>query len=697
MQFFINDTYVDLIPGESILFRLSNAEIGNPGNRSGSWTNDFKAVLNPSTQETIGYADSLQSSNSFDTQKKHAAYLKNANGSEVARGYAQIVEIDKRAKTITFTFFGGNTPWIDELRGKSIRDIWLWNLQHDWTEANIAASWSNTDGYIYPFIDYGRLTFQTDAYTFVNDWYPAMFQHTLIRRMIEAINWKVSGDIVDSWAYKHTIIPFVNERFVEDSEFQIPAEAEKTSTTGYDLTATPASGTSDSSTEVIQIDTIVTDELGAFDLGNNRYVAQKALNDAVFVATMSQTLVRRSTSNASFTDFDITWSIRKNGTAVVTQTLLSEDNISGSPADNSTTDNFTLSATMDLVTSDYVDVVIDFSYTDAVASSTIIQLLVQVADFNFQLTEVDDEIAVSGNVTLHNNLPDLDQADFIKDVIVRHGALVTVDPFSQTIYLNSTEQVLKQGETATDWSDRVDLNGISNINFTEIVTKYGKKSFFKYAAPSEDDEYVKSYNDGRELGLGDGKLDIDNDFIEGERTIYTSIFSPTLQIESAIDEFFDDSYYIPYIPRVSYDGSQTLRANPRILYVVQNTEVSDFTKVSSIIEIDGTNYTQTAFAYFAKPRLNSDLDFLNETLAYDTPDINSPDDGLLTKNYAGWLRILLDPNYVRLSVKLWEHEFSNVDLTNLVEIQNTEIQGLFLIDQVEYSGDGDEVRLIQVK
>jgi len=700
MQCFINNTLFILKPGESIQFRQAAATIGKPGEITGSFTNDFKGELNTSNRALIGYADSLQSDNDFYVEKKVSARLENDRGAEIARGYVQVLEVDERGKSITITFFGGNTPWIDLLKGKSIRDIWLWDLQHDWTVANISASWSNTSGYIYPFIDYGRLAALGTASTNTTDWYPGVYQHTLVQRMMERIGWKVSGNVIESFKYLKTVIPFTNDTFEEDSEFQIPAEAEKTTTTGYDLTATPASGTSDSSTEVMDFDTIVTDELGAFDTALDRYIATKTLSDAVFVAKMSDTLLKYVTSSASSTVGTISWAIRKNGTDVTNITLLTDTHTGDQTTQE--TDDYTISATMDLVSTDYVDVVIYFSYSNAVASTTIIQLLVTCADFNFQLVSVDPEIAAGGNVTLHNNLPDIDQAEFMKDIIMEFNALVTTDPFSQTLYINAIENITKQGADAVDWSNRVNGNDISYKKFNEIVSGYGKKSYFRRLTPTEDDIDLVTYNTNNSVPFGDGKLEIDNDFIQGEVDIYQSPFSASYMIW-AFAGGSTEGVRAPFIPRFDSSGDKVYRSTPKKLLVIPDTSVGDFNGETglpiSYIDIDGGGaYASVAFAYFTKPRCNSDLDYITDTLAFDTPTgINSPDEGLLAKNYAAWLRILQKPRYVSLGIKLWEHQFSNLDLKELVQLDTPETRGQFLIDEIIFGGTKDLVRLIQVK
>lgn len=699
MRLFINDINIELADKETIILLERNANVADPGRRAGSYTNDFKAILNPHNATALGYVDDLASISTVKVEKRQGAYLEKEEGSRIKSGFAQIVKVDHREETITITFFSGNTSWIDALKGRSIQDIWTRDLDHLWTEANIVASWSNTGGYIYPFIDYGRLTFQNSSNTFIDDWYPAMFQHTLVTRILENIGWKPSGDVIDSWLYKQTAVPFVNQRFIEETSNETLAEANRTTLQSHDLTRTPVSATSETTTELLEIDTIVKDDLGAFDLAQERYTATKSINDAVFVMTLNNASARVSIGSGSSTTATITLKIQKNGSSVQEITLNTQ---TADDIDNTVNGPFTISATVDLLAGDYVDCIAEFSYSSAVASTTIIQLVLNAESFTFELSEVNEEIAAGGTVTLSNNLPDIDQAEFIKDIALRHGALLTTDDYTQTLYFNSFENIVNALDEAEDWSERVNMIGVSEIDFTQIVNNYGRKSYFKYSPPGNDDDELLGYNDGRQIAYGDGRLDIDNDFIQGERDIYTSPFTATTQIEAFQGQAFG-GVFMPYIPRRDYSGADTLRPNPRLLIVIQDVDIEDFNgddgaSISSVQINGGTIYTETAFSYFSKKRFNSDLDFITDTLSYDTPeDINSGDEGLLTKNYAAWLRILQNPRYIILSMKLWAHEFEFMDLSKPIYINNPEIQGYFMIDEVRFSGGDDLVRLIQVK
>lgn len=696
MRLTVNDISIPLLPGETIELTRSNAQVSRLGNRSGSYTSDFQAPMTAETAAALGYANLLESENDIKPEKKQPAALYRDTGGEIARGFVQIVKADYKEKAFTLTFFTGNTSWIDLLRGKSIRDVWLDDYIHTWTAANIVASWTNTEGYIYPWVDYGRLTYQTNTRTFIEDWYPAVFQHTLIQRMFENIGWVAKGSFINSWMYKHTIIPFVNEKFLENNAPSLIATAKKASVTDYELIEVTASAASNSSTQTLDIDTIVTDNIGAFSLPLDRYTADRTLNNATFVFTLPAAIATVGFGNASSTTGTITLQIEKNGVVIESIELVTATG-SGSVSGTNSGD-FVISTTQNLVATDYIDCSVLLEYSGATIGVTIINLRLATTQFFFQLTSVDSEILPGGNVTLNNNLPDIDQADFVRDMIFRHGLLAIPDQYSQTVTFEPFDTIINNADQAQNLSDYVNILSAQSIDFTQMVSDYAKQSRFFYKKPSDDDSFITNYNKTERIEFGGGELAIDNDFIESRKEIFRSVFEPTYQLLS-INTVFAGGVYLPYIPRISYDGSETLRTDARVLLVVQNTPVNDFNTGSvSNVFIDGVSYSNTAFAYFSKPLLNSDLDNIDISLAFDIPNVQpSSGEGMLDTYFPRWRAILDKPRFSELGVKLFPQQFDGLNLSLPVYVESENIRGYFLLDEVVYRDGEDLLRLIQLQ
>ena len=189
IQLKINNITVELSEGERIALTKPNTRIGDIGNRRGHFTNDFKVKGAADTLAVLGLPDRLESSaNVPQTKQDSILYLKNSI--EIARGFTQLAGFDWIKNEVTLTFYAGQTPWTEQIRDRSIRDLWLRDLDHDWTAANIEASWDNENGYIYPWIDYGRINEIKGTAAdpmLITDWYPAVYQKRVIRQIFEEI------------------------------------------------------------------------------------------------------------------------------------------------------------------------------------------------------------------------------------------------------------------------------------------------------------------------------------------------------------------------------------------------------------------------------------------------------------------------------------------------------------------------------
>ena len=109
-------------------------------------------------------------------------------------------------------------------------DIDLSDYNHEWTSFNITQSFTNTEGYIYPVIDYG---YYIDAniddgtgQTVVDDitMYPAMFVSSLVNQIFTDIGWNVSGSLLSEERYQRMIQPFSAEDFAKP-ESQINSDS----------------------------------------------------------------------------------------------------------------------------------------------------------------------------------------------------------------------------------------------------------------------------------------------------------------------------------------------------------------------------------------------------------------------------------------------------------------------------------------
>ena len=119
------------------------------------------------------------------------------------------------------------TSAFNRLQSINLRDIYLDDLNHEWTWPNVTAA--KTAGYIYPFVDYGYMEPRTtrlfnissrgsapaqldnDIRNDIFNFRPAIFVNDLMQRVFRQIGWEIDGIIftAGNWFTK-IIMPFSN-------------------------------------------------------------------------------------------------------------------------------------------------------------------------------------------------------------------------------------------------------------------------------------------------------------------------------------------------------------------------------------------------------------------------------------------------------------------------------------------------------
>ncbi|MHC4870125.1 MAG: hypothetical protein ACYTE2_10675, partial [Planctomycetota bacterium] len=100
------------------------------------------------------------------------------------------------------------------------------DLDHEYNYGEIVNSWSNTDGYVYPMLDYGvnePLYQQTSERIYkVNDFRPAVFLHDIIDRIFSFADFSYTSTFLSSAFFRKLIVPWTNEGF-QLSESEVAA------------------------------------------------------------------------------------------------------------------------------------------------------------------------------------------------------------------------------------------------------------------------------------------------------------------------------------------------------------------------------------------------------------------------------------------------------------------------------------------
>jgi hypothetical protein len=660
ISFEINGEHLDLYGDEVIAQTFAINNIAEIENRNGGYSNTFKA---PATQKNLRLTGRLNDLNVID-DSPYSLISCNCweDGMIIKKGFLQI---DSFGEDIEFTFSSDNTNWFDLIKGKSIRDLDLSEYDHIFNTTNVFNSKDNTEGYIYPVIDYGTLTTKTRNGTSdvqITEVFPAAYVHTLIKKIFSEAGYKLSGSFANNVIYKKLVLPFVNELFGHSDEYigLRSAKAIKTTTQSFNL---PNDGVSDN----VKFENDSTGEGYDGDLNLYDNILWKYTPDEKMKVTVS---ISATISNYNIPNDFVFLLVYRNDT----DQIGTIGALFGNGAFNASY-TFTVDPgyyyTVKFVNPQPVTITFDMEVGSALT------------------WQVEAEIQEGSTVQLAPNLPDIDQDELIKDIFNRYQIITYTDSWTKTIFFDDFGLIYRNIPQALDWSDKIDL---SEKPITEYqIGEYGQKNYFTHTQ-DDDEEYINTYNGINRVAFGDGVSEFDNEYLESEHDVYESPFAPSIcHYAFAVGS---EKLYLPYINKPSGE-----EAEPRIMIYFGLADVSALSgsSISSIFYINSL-VGFLPFCYFVKKDLgDSSFDSFNDGLAFDTPGDGSSTVGLLEKYFTPVKNLLEKPKLLRIFLRLKAKDILELDHT--VPVYLKKYKAYFYVNSVnEYTGAGEstEVELIKL-
>ncbi|MCK4828946.1 hypothetical protein KA005_75180, partial [bacterium] len=450
------------------------------------------------------------------------------DGIEAIRGKFRILSFtDLYAKAIVEA-----DDWIDEIKGTSIKDLsWVGGDEHSFTAANILASWTAGAGafYRYPLINYAELysgEHTAGAKIYPYDFYPSWNIEDIVRKIFSDSGYTLaSGSFFDGTfgqtLYIHST-PFVrNSDFIAGKNLKVYVND---NTDNYD-TDTVLTGNNVVLTvnQVMVIQGEDEDEGSDFNTGTYRYVVPEAgcYRFQAYMEVWSDP--NREPAKYTVNSNDLTWSIRKNGTPLETDTQ------SGVTLFNSGNSFDIDTGYIYLAASDYIDIHINMEVdADNDSPGTLNPTFfidAGLTDNYLQLVWSEHNLwpGIGETMSPETHLPDIDTVSFLKALKEAYNLRFFMDRNNKTIYIETSDDFY--GDTVVDWSDKIDYS--EEPSFEIIVFNYKKKQQFQWK-PDESDKAYSNYVS--ESGIPFQKiLTLDSEYAKpGTFIRENSQFSPTI-------------------------------------------------------------------------------------------------------------------------------------------------------------------------
>ena len=711
IKLIVEGQQLDLFKNEVFAISKSIAKIGDINLRHGDVSINFKVPSTAKNNLIFRYISNLNNNNIGAFKRFEGVVLDGQ--SVISRGYYQVLKTKPLAKEIELRFYGGNSDWFDLIKDRSINKTYLNQsndpnsnsydldyLNHAFTTDNIVSSWDNSEGYVYFPVDNGDNSAKADNNFFKKDFQLGVFQHTIIENMFNSINIKLKGNILNDPLYYSTLINNPKDisefdelnnskRFTNISGNQISKDTYSPiifNKSDYDAQWNGGKFTS------------------SYDVANLDFKLQyQALRGNFYVGLYGQLEVR-----CSYTINGI----------VQTPILITLTELTNKPVTDPATGGSAIAFTFDEEDYSFTGVKVGDTFDFEIRNTG--QGTPPFEGFWFSQIGIDygnyrvdsflkytlDGVTSAYNIT--DALPEINQATFIKDVMFRFGCVSQYDAANRTLSIDKFDVIEDNKVKGIDFTTKVDLSKGIDIDFTKLLQKYFKTTYIKYV--QDDNDLINILNKNIfKIGLGDGQINIDNDNLSDEGTIYESVFAATSQ---SFTMPYSGGVNTPnfYLPKISLfnGGGETNDLKPRLFVWGGKIPVTQFNKGSfTNISLGGNDYFDVGYAFFTKEiledagvvdkGLNGNLD--TQSFQHYTGQGSAyMGNTLLSKYYSLQSKILNTPIFLSINLNLNDLDIESIDFLTPIWIETQVDSGYYYINEIsQYKGDGSTTKVNLIK
>lgn len=450
----------------AISYQVNN--IGDVRNQRANFSNRIKI---PPTKNNLLYLGFNNSPAAVDNRPYQQIPVRVIQDGEeiVANGLMTFRKSTERG-FIEAVIYSGLIDFYSLIEGSSIRDLDLNEFNHNWTVEEIAARFNSVDGVCYPLINYGGLVEKEEEvfnYQFDStQMFFSIYVKEIITKIFETQGIAFSGSFVDSEIWNKLILPCV-QGFYTDA----------TDDPRYGLIATglanPGGAGADSTLIIL-----------------SNFEKQKDSTDSYNELTGVYTFL----SNVKGV-FRVSGEINNISGLVPNLDLRLNSNTKGDITPNQ---NFDAPATFSFETEEMI-----FTSGEQIAikydSSGGISI-----DLTFEF-EPSDELTYGRFVRVPENLPDIDQKDFLKDIASLTGLILEENDDTREVKLRFFDDIETNKPFAVDWSDKLDVSKDPSFSFN---FGFAQKNYFKY---NNDDTIIGTNFARGEILVNDTTLKVSKD------------------------------------------------------------------------------------------------------------------------------------------------------------------------------------------
>ena len=597
----------------------------------------------------------------FNASKSAACRIE-VDGLEIVKGIFRLLEIIRDGENIEYecAVFGELGGLVTALGNKRLEDLDFSAYNHNYTYANITASWNTAtgSGYCYPLIDYGNVS--TGLYgTAKKDFQyktfrPALFVKEYFDKVMAAAGYTYTSSFLNTAFFKRLIVP----------------------NNAKTLTATSSTALNVSNTSAQSYNDIPGDPSTAFNL----------------------TFPTKTTLGAFTTTND--YEFLYTGTVPITGKIkVKINNLFYQNLNNILTfylkDYYPLTNENDITIPEYIiekDIVVNpndiinlrlFFTNDE-------QFFISWDSMQMTLTAsslIPVPINLSEAIIINDTIPKgIFQKDFFASVLKMFNLMVTEDKFNSKHLMIEPYVDFYTGDVL-DWSDKLDRSKPIKIKpMSEATARYYELKW-KQDNDFYNEDYRKKYNEG----YGDRIFDNGLEFAKDSEKVDVIFAASTLYGVSGEDKVF------PAIYKKSNNNTveDPIEHIVRIMQVKKITGVASWNILNAATNL-GSNTTYLYGGHFDDPDApNADLNFGATKELYFELAAGNLSNNLFNTYYSPYLAEITDKDSRLLSgsFKLTQLDIFNLDFAKFIYIDG----GLYRLSKViDYTAETNDVTKVEL-
>jgi len=400
--------------------------------------------------------------------QENECIVQNDSGITINNGALRIESVS--GYVASCSFLGGNSNWFAALDG-DMTELRLSQYDRDLNESEIVASWSDTEGIIFPFIDTGLLVTRGSSVSKLDDYVGCFYLHTLFKEVFSQSGIKIQGDLLNDSLYNQTLVA-ANTRNIVDKNNNSVYVSTDTPQVGASLTTTNLTLEDNSIPYFIGEGISTTDNLNFYV--STKMIIEWEMSIKSGIGTSRQLLPFPKINGAS---------------AFLRHTNLIKS--SGLKGNSTTGYTYTLTYVMTVEAGEYL---------------TLSALNIYLPTVTTQSAYMKVTPRLIYKAFGSSCVPLWSKQKFVGNILKMFNVITSYNQFTKTLTLDLFDKI--KTKPSIDLSEFITVD---TIDYSEFISNYGKVNNFEYTEGTDED--LAEYNISSFIKYGAGTIECNNYYV----------------------------------------------------------------------------------------------------------------------------------------------------------------------------------------